>query len=256
LADTPFTIVIPTFNEAENLSSLVSALLSLGMPGMTVMIVDDNSPDGTGEIADRLAASNPDRVIAVHRPGKGGLGQAYLHGFAVALEGAAAAVGQMDADFSHPPEKWPELVAALENAELVVGSRYIPGGSVDRSWPRWRKWLSAFGNFYARTILGLPLNDVTGGFRLYRRDLLQRMPLDRVQSNGYVFQVEMAWLAHLCGADFAEVPIYFADRRWGTSKMSLRIQLEAAVRVWLVKFGYRDLKRFHHGEHREHRGNL
>jgi dolichol-phosphate mannosyltransferase len=238
-----FTIVIPTYNEAENLSRLVSALLFLGLPGLRVMVVDDNSPDGTGEIADGLAAANPDRVSVVHRPGKGGLGRAYLHGFAVALEGDSAAVGQMDADFSHPPEKWPELAAALASADIVVGSRYVPGGSVDREWPAWRKGLSAFGNFYARSILGLPLRDVTGGFRLYRREVLERMPLKRVQSNGYVFQVEMAHLAFLCGAVFREVPIYFADRRWGVSKMSLRIQLEAAVRVWQVKFGYRDLQK-------------
>ena len=242
MLDTPFTIVIPTYNEAENLSRLISALLILELPGLRVMIVDDNSPDGTGEIADGLAAANQGRVSVVHRPGKGGLGRAYLHGFAAALAGDSTAVGQMDADFSHPAEKWPELAAALSGAEIVVGSRYVPGGSVDRNWPRWRKGLSAFGNFYARTILHLPLRDVTGGFRLYRRELLERMPLERVRSNGYVFQVEMAYLAHLCGAAFREVPIYFADRRWGVSKMSLRIQIEAALRVWQVKFEYRDLK--------------
>ena len=237
------TVVIPTYNEAENLSRLVSALLIQELPGLCILIVDDNSPDGTGEIADGLAAAEPDRISVVHRPGKGGLGRAYLHGFAVALETDTAAIGQMDADFSHPPEKWPELAAALPQAEMVVGSRYVPGGSVDRDWPAWRKGLSAFGNAYARTILGLQLRDVTGGFRLYRRELLERMPLERVRSNGYVFQVEMAYLAFLCGATFREVPIYFADRRWGISKMSLRIQLEAAVRVWQVKFGYRDLQK-------------
>lgn len=243
MPDPAFTIVIPTYNEAENLEKLVSALLALGRPGLRVLVVDDNSPDGTGEIADRLCAANPGRVSAIHRPGKGGLGRAYLHGFRTELAGDAAALGQMDADFSHPPEKWPELAAALERAELVVGSRYVPGGSVDRDWPAWRKGLSAFGNLYARSILGLPLRDVTGGFRLYRRELLERMPLQRVRSNGYVFQVEMAYLAHLCGARFAEIPIYFADRRWGVSKMSLRIQLEAALRVWQVRFGYRDLQK-------------
>jgi dolichol-phosphate mannosyltransferase len=242
LADPAVTIVIPTYNEAENLSRLISALLILEMPDLRILVVDDNSPDGTGEIADDLARSEPGRVAVLHRPGKGGLGRAYLNGFAAALETDATAIGQMDADFSHPPDKWPELASALSGADVVVGSRYVPGGSVDRDWPAWRKGLSAFGNLYARTILGLPLRDVTGGFRLYLRETLERMPLERVRSNGYVFQVEMAYLAHLCGAAFREVPIYFADRRWGVSKMSLRIQLEAAVRVWQVKFGYQDLR--------------
>jgi dolichol-phosphate mannosyltransferase len=187
LPEPAFTIVIPTYNEAENLERLVSALLALGQPGLRVRVVDDNSPDGTGEIADRLSAENPGRVSVIHRPAKGGLGRAYLHGFGSELEGDTVAIGQMDADFSHPPEKWPELVAALERADLVVGSRYVPGGSVDQEWPAWRKGLSAFGNFYARTILGIPLRDVTGGFRLYRKDLLRRMPLERVRSNGNLF---------------------------------------------------------------------
>ena len=241
MADPNITIVVPTYNEAENLSKLVSALLSLELPGLHVMVVDDNSPDGTGQIADALALEHPGRVHPLHRPGKQGLGRAYLHGFAVAMDAGADFIGQMDADFSHPPDKWPELVAAMDGVDLVVGSRYISGGSVDRDWPAWRKFLSAFGNRYARTILRLPIRDVTGGFRLYRRDLLSRMPLERVRSNGYVFQVEMGYLAYRCGARFREVPIYFADRRWGTSKMSLRIQLEAALRVWQVRFGYRDL---------------
>jgi dolichol-phosphate mannosyltransferase len=180
-------------------------------------------------------------MSVLHRPGKEGLGRAYLHGFRVALEAGAEAIGQMDSDFSHPPEKIPEMVAALAHYDLVTGSRYTKGGSVDRDWPRWRKGLSAFGNYYARTILGLPVRDVTGGFRLYRRETLQNMPLHRIRSNGYVFQVELAYLSYLCGFKFFEVPIYFADRKWGESKMSLRIQLEAAVRVWQVKFAYRDL---------------
>jgi dolichol-phosphate mannosyltransferase len=241
LAEPQITIVIPTYNEAENLAKLVSALLSLDIPGLYLMVVDDNSPDGTGDIAEDLAAQHPGLVRVVHRPGKQGLGRAYLHGFGIALDAGADFIGQMDADFSHPPEKWPEMVAAIADVDLVVGSRYVPGGSVDRDWPAWRKFLSAFGNLYARSILGLPIRDVTGGFRLYRRELLQRMPLERVRSNGYVFQVEMGYLAHKCGAQFREVPIYFADRRWGTSKMSLQIQMEAALRVWQVRFGYRDL---------------
>ena len=235
------TLVLPTYNEAENLPKLVSALLSLPLPNLSLLVADDNSPDGTGQLADQLAQTHPDRVSVLHRPGKEGLGRAYLHGFQVALERGADVVWQMDSDFSHPPEKIPEMSAAIATSDLVMGSRYVPGGSVDVNWPFWRKGLSAFGNFYARTILGIPARDVTGGFRLHRRETLQGMPLDRIRSNGYIFQVEMAFLSYLCVFQPVEIPIYFADRKWGTSKMSLRIQLEAAVRVWQVKMAYRDL---------------
>jgi len=235
------TLVVPTYNEAENLPKLVSALLSLPVPDLNILIVDDNSPDGTGKIADELTQAHPKQISVLHRPGKEGLGRAYLHGFQVALDNGAEVVGQMDSDFSHPPEKIPEMVIAIEKHPIVTGSRYIKGGAVDRHWPLWRKGLSAFGNFYARTILGIPLRDVTGGFRLYQRETLRKMPLHRVRSNGYVFQVELAYLAYLCGFTAFEVPIYFADRKWGESKMSFRIQLEAALRVWQVKIAYRDL---------------
>jgi dolichol-phosphate mannosyltransferase len=235
------TFVLPTYNEAENLPKLVSALLSLSLPELKIVIADDNSPDGTGKLADRFADENPEQITVLHRSGKQGLGRAYLHGFQVALDAGAEVVGQMDSDFSHPPEKIPEMAAAIQNYDVVMGSRYTKGGGVDRNWPIWRKGLSAFGNFYARTILGIPVRDVTGGFRLYRRKTLQGMPLHRIRSNGYVFQVELAYLGHLSGFQPFEVPIYFADRKWGESKMSLRIQLEAAVRVWQVKLAYRDL---------------
>lgn len=236
-------IVVPTYNEAQNLPTLVQAIRSSAPHGSRLLIVDDNSPDGTGRIADQLAGENAGWVSVLHRQKKEGLGRAYLHGFAVALEQGAQVVGQMDADFSHPPEKLPEMAAALADCDVVVGSRYVAGGSVDQQWPLWRKWLSAFGNFYARTALRLPLSDVTGGYRLYRREALLKMPLARVRSNGYIFQVEMAYLAHLTGARFKEIPIYFADRKFGVSKMSLRIQLEAALRVWQVRRAYRDLAR-------------
>ena len=242
MSDPRIIIVIPTYNEAENLEKLVSALLLLPVPDLEVLIADDNSPDGTGQIADALAEIHPGRVHVLHRPSKQGLGRAYLHSFAVALEMGADAIGQMDADFSHPPEKWVEMVAALPQCDIVIGARYVPGGSVDHEWPAWRKGLSAFGNFYARTILGLSVRDVTGGFRLFTRELLQSMPLDKVRSNGYIFQVEMGYLAHLCGARFHEVPIYFADRKQGTSKMSFHIQREAALRVWQVKWQYRNFE--------------
>jgi dolichol-phosphate mannosyltransferase len=235
------TFVLPTYNEAENLPKLVSALVSLPLPTLKILVADDNSPDGTGAIAEQLAQAHPGRISVLHRAGKEGLGRAYLHGFQVALAQGADVVGQMDSDFSHPPEKIPEMAAAIEKYDVVMGSRYTKGGAVDKDWPVWRKGLSAFGNFYARTILGIPVRDVTGGFRLYRRTTLEGMPLHRIRSNGYVFQVELAYLGHLSGFRAYEVPIYFADRRFGESKMSLRIQLEAALRVWQVKIAYQDL---------------
>ncbi len=234
-------IIIPTYNEAENLPKIVTALFDLSIPDTGILIVDDNSPDGTGQMADDFSRQYPGRFDVLHRPGKLGLGSAYIQGFKHALQSGADAVCQMDADFSHPPEKVVELVQALENCDVALGSRYVPGGSVDVRWPLWRKWLSGFGNLYARTILNIPINDVTGGFRLWRRDTLLSMPLDRVRSNGYIFQVEMAYIAHKLGFSFREVPIYFADRRWGKSKMNFRIQVEAALRTWVLLGRYRDL---------------
>jgi dolichol-phosphate mannosyltransferase len=238
------TVIIPTYNEAENLPNLFSALFSLPLPDLKLLVVDDNSPDGTGQIADELAAQYPQRVSVMHRTGKLGLRTAYLDGFKLAIAEGAQAVAQMDADFSHDPAKLVEMAAALENTDVALGSRYVPGGSVDVQWPLWRKWLSAFGNFYARTILGLPLRDITTGYRLWRREVIQGIPLERIQSNGYIFLVEMAYMAYSLEYKFAQVPIYFADRRWGKSKMSLRIQMEAALRVWQVKWHFRDLHKY------------
>jgi dolichol-phosphate mannosyltransferase len=237
------TVVIPTFNEAENLPKLVSALFDLPISDLSILVVDDNSPDGTGKLADSLAAKNRGRMLVVHRNGKLGLGTAYICGFRQALDAGAEAVAQMDADFSHPPEKLIELLAVLQTCDVALGSRYIKGGAVDERWPAWRKGLSAFGNIYARTLLGLPVQDATGGFRFWRRETLLGMPLESVRSNGYAFQVEMIYLACKLGFRFREVPFYFADRRWGQSKMSYRIQREAAIRVWQMLFEYRGLKR-------------
>lgn len=234
-------VIIPTFNEAENLPHLVSALFSLALPQVRVLVIDDNSPDGTSRIAAELAAEHPGRLLLHQRPRKLGLGTAYLCGFRTALENGAEAVAQMDADFSHPPEKLVELTEALGSCRVALGSRYVPGGRLDERWPLWRRGLSAFGNYYARTILRLPVRDVTGGFRVWRREALQSLPLERIRSNGYVFQVEMLYLAHRLGHTIREIPIYFADRRWGKSKMTLKIQLEAAARVWWLLFAYRDL---------------
>ena len=238
------TVVTPTYNEAENLPKLVSALFSLPLD-LNVLIVDDNSPDGTGKIADELEQTYIGRVEVLHRPGKMGLRSAYLNGFQKILEADAQvqALVQMDADFSHDPSALVEMSKLLGSCDVVLGSRYVQGGSVDKQWPIWRKGLSAFGNFYARTILRLPLHDVTTGYRMWRRETLQRMPMERIQSSGYVFLVEMMYLAHCLQFKIGEVPIYFADRRWGKSKMSIKIQMEAAIRIWQVLWHYRDLKK-------------
>lgn len=235
------TVVVPTYNEAENLPKMVSALFSLPLD-LRAVIVDDHSPDGTGRVADDLANQN-NRIQVLHRAGKLGLRSAYFDGIRRAMEDGAEAVGQMDSDFSHDPSRLPDMARQLESCDMVLGSRYVAGGSVDADWAAWRKALSSFANFYARTILGMPQHDVTTGFRLWRRATLQGMPLDRVRSNGYVFLVEMAYLAYCLDYTIGEVPIYFADRRVGESKMSLKIQLEAAFRIWQVWWNYRGLRR-------------
>ena len=237
------TFVIPTYNEAENLPKLVRALFDLPLDGLGVLVVDDASQDRTGRIADELKEEFPGRMDVIHRSGKLGLGSAYIAGFKHLLASDASAIGQMDADFSHEPRKVLELAEALKTCDIAVGSRYVPGGALDRDWPFWRKWLSGFGNFYARSILSLPIKDTTGGFRLWRRETLAAMPLDLIRSNGYVFQVEMAYVAHKLGFKMKEIPIYFAERQWGQSKMSFRIQMEAALRVWALPGHYRHLEK-------------
>lgn len=235
------TIVLPTYNEAENLPKLVSALLILPLD-LSVLVVDDNSPDGTGRIADDLNKAYPGRVNVLHRTGKLGLRSAYIEGFQKAFEGGAEAVVQMDADFSHDPNVLNEMVRRIMDCDVVIGSRYVKGGSLDKNWPLWRKLLSGFGNNYARTILQFPLHDVTTGFRMWRKEALTKMPLDRIRSSGYIFLVEMAYVAFLMEYDIVEVPIHFEDRRFGKSKMSLKIQLEAAMRIWDVWWHYRDMR--------------
>jgi dolichol-phosphate mannosyltransferase len=239
------TIILPTYNEAENLPKLVSALLSLPLD-LSLLVVDDHSPDGTGKLADELSNRHNGKVAVLHRTGKLGLRSAYMQGFQTALNGSAEAVVQMDADFSHNPAVLPEMAQRLASCDVVIGSRYVEGGSLDERWPAWRRALSAFGNFYARTILNSPLHDMTTGFRMWRREALQAMPLDRIRSNGYIFLVEMAYVAYVMGLRISEVPIHFADRRWGKSKMSLKIQLEAALRIWDVWWHYRDLRNKNH----------
>jgi len=235
-------IVIPTYNEKENLLILVDELFALNIPDLTILIVDDNSPDGTGRIADKLKEKFPGKFSVIHREGKLGLGTAYIDGFKYCLEHKADCIVQMDADFSHNPKKVIELLKGLEEADVTVGSRYISGGSLDENWSIFRKGLSAFGNLYTRAILRMPISDATGGFRAWKRTTLAEIPLDRVKSQGYAFQIEMAYITYLTGFSFSEVPIYFANRSRGDSKMSLKIQIEAALRVWAILFEYRDLK--------------
>jgi len=241
------TVVLPTYNEAENLPNLVSALFSLPLD-LSLLVVDDNSPDGTGQIAEDLSQKFPGQIGVLHRAGKMGLRSAYLEGFAKAFETGADAVVQMDADFSHDPAVLVEMARLIESCDVVIGSRYTKGGSLARRWPLWRKALSAFGNTYARTILSFPLRDVTTGYRMWKRRALEGIPLERIRSSGYVFLVEMAYVAWLMGFKIVETPIHFSDRRWGKSKMSFKIQIEAAVRVWDVRWHYRDLRSVRHGK--------
>lgn len=230
-------VVVPTFNEAENLLSISAAVLQ-ALPGATVLVVDDSSPDGTGELADRLADTEP-RLRVLHRPRKQGLGKAYIDGFGVALDGGAERVVQMDADWSHDPRYLVGLLRALDGgpgtprpdgADLVIGSRNIPGGGV-RNWGIGRRMVSRGGSLFARTVLRLRPHDLTGGFKVWRRDTLAAIPWERVHSGGYVFSIEMNYLASRAGARVVEVPIIFVDRRVGVSKMSRRIILEALVVV-------------------------
>ena len=235
-------VVIPTYNEKENLPKITQQIMSLPLD-LKLLIIDDNSPDGTGLVAEGLAKQYQGRISVMHRTGKLGLGTAYISVFKNLLGTDADVIGQMDADFSHPPEKLIEMAEALENADIAEGSRYVPGGSLDEKWPLWRKWLSGFGNDYARTILRLPIRDVTGGFRLWKRETLAEMPLDKVKSNGYVFQVEMAYISHKMGFRFVEIPIHFNESIYGQSKMNLSIQVEAAIRVWQLIGRYKHLKK-------------
>ncbi len=240
------TVVIPTYNEAENLPALAAALWSLPIRDLKILVIDDASPDGTGGIADDLSRSKPERISVIHRAGKLGLGTAYITGFKHALQSGAEAIGQMDADFSHSPAYLPTFMDLLEGYDAVLGSRYVEGGKLDERWGVGRLLLSWFGNFYARTILRMKIQDATGGFRIWRRETLLGMPLDRIRSNGYVFQVEMAYVAQRLGYQFIESPIYFEDRQIGQSKMSFRIQVEAAFRVWQVLMTHRHLSADQH----------
>ena len=223
-------VIIPTYNEAENVGDIV-ARVRAATPEVDILVADDNSPDGTGRIADELAARD-DRVHVMHRAGKQGLGAAYLAGFRWGTEREYDVLVEMDADGSHQPEELPRLLAALADADLVLGSRWVPGGRV-LNWPRSREVLSRGGNTYTRLALGVPLRDITGGYRAFRRTTLKGIDMDDVASQGYCFQVDLAWRALQRGFRIVEVPITFAERERGASKMSRDIVVEALWRVTL-----------------------
>lgn len=228
-------IVLPTYNEAESLAAMVAAIREVVPAGTRVLIVDDNSPDGSGEIADSLAAAHAE-VEVLHRPRKEGLGPAYLAGFRRALDGGAALILEMDSDFSHDPASLPRLIEASERADLVIGSRYVPGGEVV-DWSPLRRAISRGGGTYARWVLGVSVRDLTGGFKCFRRKVLEGIDLDAVKSKGYAFQIELTYRAVQRGFTVLEVPITFSDRQQGTSKMNRAVVAEAIWRVPLLRYG-------------------
>lgn len=233
------TVVVPTYNERDNLPKIVDLLAALRIPNLHVLVVDDNSPDGTGEVADKLSIEAPVTVAVLHRTAKDGLGRAYVAGMTRALAEGADIVIQMDADLSHPTSAIPAMIEVLgtTDAAVVLGSRYVAGGSVAANWPWHRKALSAWANFYVNTILRLRVRDATAGFKAWRSSTLRAIHVDTVQSNGYAFQVEMNYRVVRQGLTIAEVPIRFEERTEGVSKMSLGVQLESALVPWKLLFG-------------------
>jgi dolichol-phosphate mannosyltransferase len=229
----PVWVILPTYNEAGNIERMVEAVGPKLSADDRILIVDDNSPDGTGRIADGLVAVDP-RVEVLHRPGKQGLGPAYIAGFRRALEGGAGLVVQMDTDFSHDPAYLPRLIAASALADLVVGSRYVPGGGITE-WGAARRLISRGGSLYSRVVLGVPVRDLTGGFKCFRREVLESIELNTVNASGYSFQVEMTYRVLKAGFEVIEVPITFRERQAGSSKMSNSIVIEAAWRVPAIR---------------------
>ena len=227
-------VVVPTYNERDNLPRVVPQILALG-DEFHILVVDDNSPDGTGDLADELAAES-ERVNVLHRAGKLGLGAAYVAGLGWGLEQGYDILIEMDADLSHPPDRLPALVAALEEVGVAVGSRYVGGRITVVNWPLSRLMISLFGSWYARAITRVPVNDATGGFNAFRREVLEAVGLERIQSNGYAFQIELKLRAWRAGFALREVPIVFTERDTGESKMSGAIIREAVWRVWKLRF--------------------
>jgi dolichol-phosphate mannosyltransferase len=236
-------VVIPTYNELDNLPKITQALFDLNISGLEILIVDDASPDGTGQLADQLAEQHAGRFHVLHRPGKQGLGTAYIQGFTWALEQGVDYVIQMDADFSHSPSYLIQFLEQIRDYDVVVGSRYVSGGKLDERWS-WGRWfLSWWANsVWVRLILGVKTKDATAGFKCWRASALRAVDLSRVKSNGYVFQVEMCYVAEKVGLRIKELPIYFEDRRIGRSKMSVRVKIEAALRVFDIRKRHHKLK--------------
>jgi dolichol-phosphate mannosyltransferase len=226
-------ICIPTYNERENLPSIVGELLRVAP--IDVLVIDDNSPDGTGAIADQLAEDHPGRVHVLHRPGKQGLGRAYLAGFEWALEQPYRYIFEMDADFSHQPRYIPEFLRAIQDHDLVLGSRYVEGGGTV-NWSKMRKLISRGGSLYARSILGVKVRDLTGGFKCFRREVLEALDLNSIQTTGYAFQIELTYRALQLGFKVKEIPIVFFEREAGKSKMDSSIVREAVRKVWSIRF--------------------
>jgi len=237
------TVVIPTCNEAENVRVMTEALFGLGIPTLDILIVDDESPDGTGRIADELAAQHPGQLHVLHRAGPRGLGRAYVDGFRWALKHGADFIVQMDCDFSHSPEYIPQFLEHIRDYDVVVGSRYVRGGKTDENWG-WGRWLLSWwaNSIYTRLILGCKARDATAGFKCWRAETLHGIDLSRIHSQGYVFQVEMAYVTERLGYRVLEIPIYFEDRRIGQSKMTMPVKIEAALRTWEVRWRHRRLR--------------
>ena len=233
-------VVIPTYNEADNLPLMADELWALNIAGLSVVVVDDNSPDGTGRIADELAEQRPGTLFVLHRPRKEGLGAAYICGFQWALQQGADVIIQMDCDFSHSPEHIPQMLYELRNCDVVVGSRYVGGGQIDERWETGRYLLSWWANsVYTRLLLNLNVKDATAGFKCWRADVLRGINLELISSFGYSFQFEMAYITEKLGYCIKEIPIYFEDRRIGRSKLTIPIKIEAALRAWLILWQYR-----------------
>ena len=238
-------VVIPTYNEAENLPAITAELFTLELEEeLHILIVDDNSPDGTGQVADDLIERcYPDRLHVIHRSGKLGLGTAYVEGFTWALEQGYDYVIQMDADFSHSPSYLSDMLGKIPEYDVVVGSRYVSGGDLDERWSWWRWFLSWWANsVWTRGILGVNTRDATAGFKCWRRNALERIGLERITSNGYVFQVEMAFVSEKLQFRILEIPIYFEDRRIGQSKMTVPVKIEAALRVFEIRWRHRNVR--------------
>ena len=235
-------VVMPTYNEADSLVQMVAELMTLDLDGLEILIIDDNSPDGTGQMAEELAAQYADKLHVIRRPRKMGLGTAYIAGFRYALESGADYIIQMDADFSHSPSYLPLFLEKMAEFDVVIGSRYVSGGGVDERWSPWRRILSWAGNLYARIATGLRIHDTTGGFRCFRRQTLLELDLERIRSEGYAFQIEVAYACQKKGFRLCEIPIYFEERRIGASKMTMPVKVEAALGVWRIWWRHHQLR--------------